>query len=161
RTLELQKLSAQLLHVQDEERRRIARELHDELGQQLAGLKMMLGNTSKKETEQMVDVIIASVRNLSYLLHPPLLDETGLRSALHWYVDGLSKRSQVEISLTLRPQVFPRLSSEMEATIFRIVQEALTNVYKHSGTDSARVEIDKQADVIFLKIRDYGKGVPL
>jgi len=161
RTLELQKLSGRLLQIQDEERRRLARELHDELGQQLVGVKMMLRNAPSKETDEMVEAAIASVRNLSYILHPPLLDETGLRSALHWYVDGLAKRSQIEISLTIKPQDFPRLSNEIEATIFRIVQEALTNVYRHSGTDSARVEIAKQADVIFVRVRDYGKGVPM
>jgi len=163
RTIELQKLSGRLLQVQDEERRRLARELHDELGQQLAGLKMMLKKATSQEAEQMVDTAIASVRNLSYILHPPLLDETGLQSALHWYVDGLAKRSGIEISLLLKPQNFPRLSSEIEATIFRIVQEALTNVYKHSGTEKARVEveIDKYGEMIFIKIRDYGKGFPL
>ena len=161
RTMELQKLSGRLLQIQDEERRRLARELHDELGQQLVGIKMMHRTAPKEETDQAVNAAIASVRSLSYILHPPLLDETGLRSALHWYVDGLTKRSKIPISLTVVPQDFPRLPDEIEATIFRIIQEALTNVYRHSGTDSARVEIDKKADEVFVKVRDYGSGMPL
>jgi PAS domain S-box-containing protein len=161
RTLELQKLSAELLHIQDVERRRLARELHDDLGQQLGALKMMLSNDSGiKEAKQMADTAIASVRNLSYLLHPPLLDETGLQAALHWYIDGLTKRSNIQISLTITPQIFPRLSMDIETTIFRIVQEALNNVYRHSKSENARVEIDKQAEWVVVRVRDYGKGLP-
>jgi PAS domain S-box-containing protein len=160
RTLELQKLSTRVLQIQDEERRRVARELHDDLGQQLAGLKMMLDKTHNEEVSQVLETAISSVRNLSYLLHPPLLDETGLRAALQWFVDGMTKRSNIEIQLTFRPQNFPRLSSDVETTIFRVIQEALTNVYRHANSDSARVEIDKQAEWIFIRVRDYGKGVP-
>jgi PAS domain S-box-containing protein len=161
RTLELQKLSTRLLQIQDEERRRLARELHDELGQQLVGIKLMLKRSPIEETDKMVDATIATVRSMSYILHPPLLDETGLRSALHWLVDGLIKRSKIEISLSIKPEDFPRLENEIEATIFRTVQEALTNVYRHSDTESARVEIEKQGEVVFVRVRDYGKGVPL
>lgn len=161
RTMELQKLSGQLLHIQDEERRRIARELHDDLGQQLSALKMLLQNPKDKdEALQTADKAVASVRNLSYLLHPPLLDETGLRSALYWYVEGLTKRSGIQISMSVKPQIFPRLSKEMEMTIFRIVQEGLTNVYRHANSDSARVEIDKQAEWVLVRIRDHGQGLP-
>jgi PAS domain S-box-containing protein len=160
RTLELQKLSAQLLQIQDEERRRLARELHDDLGQQIAALKMMLGSTANREAAEIAESAAATVRNLSYLLHPPLLDETGLRAALHWYVDGLAKRSNIDISLIVRPQIFPRLTNELETTIFRIVQESLTNVYRHAATESVRVEIDKQPEWIIVRVRDYGKGVP-
>ena len=161
RTLELQKLSGHLLHIQDEERRRIARELHDDLGQQLSGLKMLLHNPKDKdEALQTADKALASVRNLSYLLHPPLLDETGLRSALYWYTEGLTKRSGIQISISVKPQMFPRLSKEMEMTIFRIVQEALTNVYRHADSDSARVEIDKQSEWVVVRVRDHGKGLP-
>jgi PAS domain S-box-containing protein len=104
RTLDLQKLSARLLHVQDEERRRIARELHDDLGQQLAALKMELSKLADAgAANDLTDTAVASVRNLSYLLHPPLLDETGLRAALHWYVDGMVKRSNIQITLTITP----------------------------------------------------------
>jgi PAS domain S-box-containing protein len=161
RTLELQKLSGRLLAVQDEERRRLSRELHDELGQQLSALKMMLPKGSgNEEVCQVVDGAISTVRNLSYLLHPPLLDETGLRSALHWYVDGLAKRSGIQISLSVTPQIFPRLAKEMEMTIFRVVQESLTNVYRHANSENARVEIDKQSSWVVIRVRDYGKGLP-
>jgi signal transduction histidine kinase len=89
-----------------------------------------------------------------------LLDETGLRSALYWYVEGLTKRSGIQISLTIKPQIFPRLAKEIEMTIFRVIQEALTNVYRHAETDSARVEIDKQAEWVMIRVRDHGKGLP-
>lgn len=160
RTLELQKLSARLLHVQDEERRRLARELHDDVGQQLAALKMTL-DRGNEQARSLIDTAIGTVRNLSYLLHPPLLDETGLRAALHWFVDGLAKRSNIQITLTITPQVFPRLDPDIETTIFRVIQESLTNVYRHAGSESARVEIDKQPEWVTIRIRDYGKGIPL
>lgn len=161
RSLELQKLSGQLLHIQDEERRRLARELHDDLGQQLSLLKMSLPKSSGiEQASQLADAAMASVRNLSYLLHPPLLDETGLRSALEWYVQGLIKRSGIEISLTVTPQTFPRLARDIETTIFRVIQESLTNVYRHANSESARVEIHQQGDWVTVRIRDYGKGVP-
>jgi PAS domain S-box-containing protein len=160
RTLELQKLSAKLLHVQDEERRRIARELHDDLGQQLVVMKMELVKIPGSEPlQKMADNAVASVRNLSYLLHPPLLDETGLRAALHWYIDGLVKRSEIQISLNITPHSFPRLPQEIETTIFRVVQESLTNIYRHAKTDSARVDIDKQPEWVVIRVRDYGKGI--
>jgi PAS domain S-box-containing protein len=162
RTLELQRLSAQLLHIQDEERRRIARDLHDELGQQLTGLKMVLDSKKgNEEASHLAETALSMVRNLSYLLHPPLLDEAGLRPALHWYVDGLSKRSNIDISLELNPKMFPRLPKDIEVTVFRVIQECLSNVYRHSGTESARVEIEKQADRVIIRVRDYGKGCPL
>ena len=104
--------------------------------------------------------ILDSVRNLSYLLHPPLLEETGLRAALHWFVEGLSKRSKIDVSLAIRPENFPRLTIEIETAIFRVAQEALKNVYRHSGSANARVEIERLSDTIVLRIRDFGKGVP-
>jgi PAS domain S-box-containing protein len=161
RTLELQNLSARLLVVQDEERRRLARDLHDDLGQQLSALKMMLTKGGgNEEAHQIAETAISTVRNLSYLLHPPLLDETGLRSALYWYVDGMVKRSGIQVSLTITPQIFPRLAKDIEMTIFRVVQESLTNVYRHANSDSARVEIDKQSEWVVIRVRDYGKGLP-
>ncbi|MGB9245171.1 MAG: PAS domain-containing sensor histidine kinase [Candidatus Acidiferrales bacterium] len=160
RTFELQKLSGQLLHIQDEERRRLARELHDDLGQQLSALSMLAKKGGNKEMSEVVDSASASVRSLSYLLHPPLLDETGLRSALDWYIEGLAKRSGIQISFTIKPHIFPRLTREIETTIFRIIQEALTNVYRHAGTESARVEIEKQSEWVTVRVRDYGKGLP-
>jgi len=160
RTLQLQKLSGQVLHVQDEERRRIARELHDDLGQQLSLLRMVLSQNKNEEADQIANSALASVRNLSYLLHPPLLDETGLRAALDWFIDGVTKRSGIQIVLTIRPQDFPRLSGEIETAIFRVIQEALTNVVRHAKTESARVELDKQADLVVVRVRDYGQGLP-
>jgi PAS domain S-box-containing protein len=161
RTLELQKLSAQLLQVQDRERRRLARELHDDLGQQLSALAMTLPTVKgNEEAIRMAEAAISTVRNLSYLLHPPLLDDTGLRAALHWFVEGMVKRSSIEISLTINPPAFPRLAPDIETTIFRVVQESLTNVYRHANSDSARVEIDKQAEWVIVRVRDYGKGPP-
>ncbi len=161
RTLELQKLSGQLLRIQDEERRRLARELHDDLGQQLVSLRMAVdGDLGKEEASQLVQTAIATVRNLSYLLHPPLLDEVGLLAALHWYIDGLVKRSKIQISLTTKPQTLPRLPQDIETTIFRVIQESLTNVYRHSKSESARVEIEKQAECVLVRVRDYGKGLP-
>lgn len=160
RTLELQKLSAQLLHVQDDERRRLARELHDDLGQQLSLIKMSLDRIiGAEEVGRLTDGALATVRNISYLLHPPLLDESGLRAALDWYVEGLRKRSSIEVTLTLTPQDFPRLATDIETTVFRLVQEALTNVYRHANSDSIRVEIDKQPEWLLVRVRDYGKGI--
>jgi PAS domain S-box-containing protein len=159
-TLELQKLSSQLLQSQDDERRRIARELHDDLAQQISALKMDLDAGGLIKFGNAAGEMLTSVRNLSYLLHPPLLEETGLRAALHWFVEGLSKRSKIEVSLAMRPENFPRLPIEIETAIFRVVQEALTNVYRHSESDNARVEIERLSDTIVLRIRDFGKGVP-
>jgi len=121
---------------------------------------MILGTGGSKEASQLAETALNMVRNISYLLHPPLLDEAGLRPALHWYVDGLAKRSNLEIALSLKPQRFPRLSKDLEVTIFRVIQESLTNIYRHSGSESARVEIEKQADRVIVRVRDYGKGVP-
>jgi len=160
RTLELQKLSAEVLHIQDEERRRIARELHDDLGQQLSLLRMVLNQNRNEEADQIAGSALASVRNLSYLLHPPLLDETGLRAALDWFIEGVTKRSGIQIALTTRPQDFPRLSGEIETAIFRVIQEALTNVVRHAEAESARVELDKQPEWVVVRIRDYGQGIP-
>jgi PAS domain S-box-containing protein len=159
-TLELQKLSSQLLQSQDDERRRIARELHDDLAQQISALKMDLDAGGLTKFGNAAGDILTSVRNLSYLLHPPLLEETGLRAALHWFVEGLSKRSEIEVSLAMTPESFPRLPLEIETAIFRVVQEALTNVYRHSRSSNARVEIERLSDTIVLRIRDFGKGVP-
>jgi PAS domain S-box-containing protein len=161
RTLELQKLSADVLQVQDEERRRIARELHDDLGQQLSLLKMVLSRGQNEEANEIASAALASVRNLSYLLHPPLLDEAGLRAALEWFVEGVRKRSGVEIALIVRPQTFPRLSGDIETAIFRVVQEALTNVVRHAQSLSARVEIDHQSEAVVVRVRDHGKGLPV
>src|SRR5215470_16564241 len=161
RTLELQKLSAEVMHVQDEERRRIARELHDDLGQQLSLLKMLLSRgTNHEELDEIASSALSTVRNLSYLLHPPLLDETGLRAALDWFIEGLAKRSGIKIILQIRPDIFPRLAADVETAIFRVIQEALINVVRHAKTESARVELEKQSESVFVRVRDYGQGLP-
>jgi PAS domain S-box-containing protein len=160
RTIELQKLSSQLLQIEDKERRRLARELHDDLGQQLSAVAMSL--PSVKGTEsclKMVETAIASVRNISYLLHPPLLDETGLRATLHWFVEGFIKRSSINVTLSTTPADFPRLAPEIEAAIFRVVQESLTNVYRHAGSKKACVHLESQSGWVLVSIRDYGKGI--
>lgn len=159
RTMELQNLSGRVLNIQDEERRRLARDLHDDIGQQLTGIKMMMDRIQNHEASQAAEQALTTVRNLSYLLHPPLLDETGLRSALHWFIEGMSKRSKIDISLSVMPVNFPRFTSEIETAIFRVIQESLTNVFRHAQSDTAKVEIEKQSEWITVRIRDYGKGV--
>jgi PAS domain S-box-containing protein len=170
RTAALRRLSVRLLTMQDDERRRIARELHDGLGQDLAAAKMMMDGIRGTKTVQAnqkaameasdtIDRAIRQVRSLSHLLHPPLLDEVGLLSALHWYLDGLSKRSGIKTSLDVQPPQFPRLTAELETAIFRIVQEALTNVYRHSGAQKAWVTLEQAENHVRVKIRDDGKGI--
>jgi PAS domain S-box-containing protein len=162
RTLELQKLSGELLHVQDEERRRISRSLHDELGQELAALKIELDMQDKDNLApaiEMTERALSKVRNLSYLLHPPLLDESGLLPALHWYFDGLIKRSELRIAFDYKPATFPRLPRDLETAVFRIIQEALTNVYRHSGSEDARIDVSQDGDRVNIRVRDFGKGI--
>lgn len=170
RTAALRRLSVRLLTMQDDERRRIARELHDGLGQDLAAAKMMMdgirgtktlqaNQKAAMEASDTIDRAIQQVRSLSHLLHPPLLDEVGLLSALHWYLDGLSKRSGIKTSLDVQPPQFPRLTAELETAIFRIVQEALTNVYRHSGAQKAWVTLEQAGNHVLVKIRDDGKGI--
>jgi PAS domain S-box-containing protein len=170
RTLELQKLSAELLHVQDEERRRMARTLHDELGQELVALKLELDtlrssgenghNRNLLQATELASSALQKVRNMSYLLHPPLLDESGLLPALHWYFEGLQSRGQLRITFEYKPLVFPRLSREVETAIFRIIQESLTNVYRHAESEDARIELIQDSDSVTVRIRDFGKGIP-
>jgi PAS domain S-box-containing protein len=165
RNLALQRLSGQLVHIQDEERRRIARELHDDLGQVLVALKMNLDISpqfeSRAEAILLAESALAKVRNLSYVLHPPLLDESGLMAALQLYVEGFRKRGALSISLDCKPIPFPRLSRDIETSIFRVVQEAITNVHRHSRSPDARVEIHQHTDRIFVRVRDFGVGMPL
>jgi len=168
---ELGRLSFSLMTTQDEERRRIARELHDGLGQDLTVAKIMLqgifrgGNSTESNDQAIADVFrlmdgsLQQIRNVSYLLHPPLLDEIGLRSALGWYLDGLSKRGDIEITMELDPLEFPRLAPELETTLFRIIQEALTNVFRHSKASKASVTLEKRESEIAATIRDDGLGV--
>jgi PAS domain S-box-containing protein len=165
RTLELQRLSGELVRVQDVERRRIARELHDDLGQDLVALKMALESApafnAREDVINITDAALLKVRNLSYLLHPPLLDESGLLPALHLFVEGLRKRSSLRITLDCQPIPFPRLSVDLEMCIFRVVQEALINVQRHSGSPDARIEIHQRTDRVLIRIRDFGIGMPI
>jgi signal transduction histidine kinase len=167
---ELRTLSSNLIATQDDERRRIARELHDSLGQELSAAKMMTDKIvmmnrspeSKKEAieiSNLIDHSIQQVRSISYLLHPPLLDEIGLQSALQFYLEGFTKRSGIEITLETKPSSFPRLTSEMETAIFRIVQEAVTNVFRHSGAREAWVTLVKSETQVVGTVRDNGKGM--
>jgi signal transduction histidine kinase len=167
----LRRLSGRLMQTQDEERRRIARELHDSLGQYLAAAKMTVDRlhatlpcdpASKEalgDAAKQIDTALVETRTLSYLLHPPLLDEIGLTSALSWYVEGFGKRSGITVSLDVAPG-FGRLESEAETTLFRIVQECLTNVHRHSGSSHAKVRLARQAGEVELEVRDQGKGMP-
>jgi signal transduction histidine kinase len=113
-----------------------------------------------KEAIAIIDQAIQQVRSISHLLHPPLLDEVGLHSALQWHLEGFSKRSGIETSLDLVPIEFPRLAPEIERAIFRIVQEALTNVFRHSGARRAWVRLNNDGDEIRATVRDNGKGIP-
>jgi signal transduction histidine kinase len=168
---ELRRLSTSLITTQDEERRRIARELHDELGQDLTAVKMMLqsllrdGSSNEArdnviaDVTEVIDGALQQVRHMSYLLHPPLLDEIGLRSALGWYLDGLSKRGGIETTMSLQPPDFPRLAHDLETAIFRVIQEALTNVVRHSQARKAWITLVKNESEIIATVRDDGVGV--
>jgi signal transduction histidine kinase len=167
---ELRVLSGRLLSLQDDERRRFARELHDGLGQDLVAVKMIvdaIGDPHLFETReqaaaqasQLVDRALKQVRSISHLLHPPLLDEGGLQSALRCYVDGLAQRSEIQTSLQLRPPDFPRLPPELETTVFRIIQEALTNIFRHSEARNAFVSVAMERNRVIISVRDDGKGV--
>ena len=165
---ELRQLSTRMIVAQDEERRRIARELHDSLGQDLSAAKMILemSNTQVPVADsviqdacRIIDHAIQQVRSISYLLHPPMLDEVGLQSALQWYLDGLAKRSGIAISLDFRPQEFPRLGSEVETAVFRIVQEALMNIFRHSGARCAWVSVVSENERVMSTVRDDGAGM--
>jgi PAS domain S-box-containing protein len=170
RTDELRRLSIRLMTMQDEERRRLARDLHDGLGQELAVAKIVLDKMILQgpaeppqeawtQASSIIDRAIQQVRTMSHLLHPPLLDEVGLLSALSWYVDGLTKRSGIETSLDVRPAEFPRLASEVETAVFRIVQEALTNVFRHSEASKVWITLTQKDGLIVVSVRDDGKGI--
>jgi len=168
----LRNLSARLLQLQDEERRRIARELHDSTGQSLAALVIHLSAVSAKITdvdpaagEMLREAILLSqkasdeTRTLSYLLYPPTLDYAGLRSALEWYVEGFTQRSKVKVELNVFLST-NRLPEIVERTLFRIVQESLTNIFRHSGSETASVQIEVRSGIVRLEVADSGKGIP-
>ena len=165
-------ISYRLMQVQDDERRRIARELHDSAGQILVALGLNLAAIGLHARQILPQVVIVAedgqrlvqqlsqeIRTMSYLLHPPLLSETGLPETLRWYVQGLKDRSGLDISLNI-PEGFGRLSPEMELVIFRLVQECLTNVHRHSGSKSAAIRIAREAGRVSLEVQDDGKGIP-
>ncbi|MGB8832567.1 MAG: PAS domain S-box protein [Candidatus Sulfotelmatobacter sp.] len=169
----VRELSIRLLRTQDDERRRIARDLHDSAGQILVALQMHLAPLQAEahkldpesrngvaESLNLVDQLSRELRTLSYLLHPPLLDEAGLPSALAWYVEGFSQRSKIEVQLDVSPEL-GRLPGDLEMTIFRIVQESLTNIHRHSGSDRARIALLRDAGEICLQIQDNGCGMPI
>lgn len=167
----LRELSARLMQLQDDERRRIARELHDSVGQMLAALGMNISLvrndverlsgiiSALNDSENIVREMSSEVRTISHLLHPPLLDEAGLCSALRWYVDGFAQRSGIKVDLDL-PEDFGRLPSEMETAIFRVVQESLTNIHRHSGSAVAKIQLQHRADQVVVEVADKGKGIP-
>ena len=164
-------LSRRLLHVQDEERRRLARELHDSTAQSIAAMCMNLGVLSESanlldqhaqkaltECLEIGEQCIRELRTFSYLLHPPVLDDMGLSSALKWYVEGFVHRSRIEVALDISPDL-GRLSRELELTLFRVVQESLTNIHRHSGSRSAVIRIARHPNEVLLQVRDYGCGI--
>ena len=167
----LRELSAQLLNLQDEERRRIARELHDNAGQALAALAINLGavgndlsrlvNTihTVKDSASIVQQMSDDIRTMSYLLHPPLLDEMGLVSALEWYVQGFAQRSKIAVEFDCA-QKFGRFPRDVEIAAFRVVQECLTNIHRHSGSATAAVQIALSDGHLQLEVSDRGKGIP-
>ena len=166
----LRELTGRLMQSQDDERRRIARELHDSVGQTLAALSM---NLSKVETDierlnqtaktiadssALVREMNKEVRTMSYLLHPPVLDEAGLASALRWYVDGFTQRSGIQVDLEIAED-FGRVQPEVETAVFRTVQECLTNVHRHSGSKTAKVRMLHSAGELCLQVKDDGTGI--
>ena len=162
----LRNLSVRLMNLQDEERRKFSRELHDSLGQNLAALKMLLpsgdgnqpGNRNLAECMDIVDKSISEIRTISHLLHPPLLDEAGLAVAIKWYVDGFAQRSKIHVETDI-PDDLGRLPSAVELTLFRILQEGLTNIHRHSGASKAEVTLARSPGGLVLRIRDHGVGI--
>ena len=169
----LRRLSLHLLRTQDEERRRIGRDLHDSLGQTLSVLKMKLdslaGSVATNKAASLTQNIAAcanltedcikEVRTIAYLLYPPMLEEMGLKSAISWYVDGFSKRSGIRTTFDI-PEEFGRLPRHVETAIFRVLQESLTNVHRHSGSEVARVRLFNRGGTTILEVIDEGKGLP-
>ena len=165
-------LSRQLLQTQDNERRHFARELHDSAGQTLTVLSMALSQLQQRAaaldpelasqveaSEQLVQQLHREIRTTSYLLHPPLLDESGLASALAWYTQGLAERTPLKINLDI-PHDLERIPKQMELGVFRVVQECLTNIHRHSGATDALIRISRSNGTLSLEVADNGKGIP-
>ena len=169
---QLRQLSHRLMQIQDDERRHIARELHDSAGQILAALGMNLAiilqrakqsapqlAKAAEEGQELLQELTQEIRTTSYLLHPPMLDESGLAEALRWYIKGLQERSGLNVTLSV-PEGFGRLPDETELVIFRIVQECLTNVHRHSESKSAAIRIIRDNHSVSVQVQDQGKGIP-
>jgi len=165
-------LSARILELQDVERRKLARELHDSIGQFLAGMKINLSQLQRRDQDagiqsspllteaiELADRAIVEIRTISHLLHPPLLDELGFYSATRWYTEGFAKRSGIPVDLQLEA-IAERLPRETELALFRVLQEALTNVYRHAKASSIRVSVSGRSDRVIMTISDNGKGMP-
>jgi signal transduction histidine kinase len=164
----LRELSLNVLRIQDEERRRVARDLHDTVGQTLTALKLTLSaledavvqfpQTSDffADLNRLADQALQEIRSTSYLLHPPLLDEAGFAAAA-WYIDGFNKRSPIQVKLQLPEGI--RLPGSVEIVLFRVLQESLTNITKHAGSATVDVFLQLDKNVISLSVRDYGKGI--
>jgi PAS domain S-box-containing protein len=172
KALKAAELSDRLLQVQDQERRRIARELHDGLGQLLAAVKMNISQILREkdklsvktaccveENSQLIEQGLKEIRTLSYLLHPPLLDELGLPSALRSYIDGFAQRSKISVALQLSSDLGD-LPKDQELCLFRVAQECLTNIHRHSGSATASVRLSRSSSHIELEIKDHGQGLP-
>ncbi len=172
RTAQLQQLSVKLMNLQDDERRRLARELHDSTGQYLAGIQMNLSvllrpgaglsaayKARVSDSITLLENCSTEIRTLSYLLHPPLLDELGLRSAILMYVEGFSQRSGIRVELGI-PDVMERLSREMETALFRVIQQSLANVHRHSGSLVACLRITFGQEFVNIEVEDEGCGIP-
>jgi signal transduction histidine kinase len=168
----LRELSARLMHSQDEERRRIARELHDSVGQYLGGLSMIVGGLRRtggnlpqsvierlQQAEEAIRSCTSEVRTISHLLHPPLLEELGLASAVRWYVQGFAERSGIQVQMEI-PENLRRVGDDVELALFRVLQESLTNVHRHSGSKVAVVRIGFDSQQVWLEVLDQGKGIP-
>jgi PAS domain S-box-containing protein len=171
-TESLRDLSARLLRMRDDEQRRLARELHDSVGQLLAAIGMNIAMIAAEadrltpatakcvsENAELVNEASREIRTISHLLHPPLLDEAGLASALRWYTEGFAKRSRIEVNLEI-PDELGRLRTEAEIALFRVVQECLTNIHRHSESPTATIRIKAQGDQVMLEVQDRGKGIP-
>jgi PAS domain S-box-containing protein len=168
-TEQLRELSRHLQQTQDDERRRIARDLHDSAGQIVTALGMHLASIIQRavkpeirkvaqESHEMVQLLSKEIRTVSYLLHPPMLDETGLSEAVRWYMKGVSERSGLKIELDI-PKDFGRLPEDLEVAIFRIVQECLTNIHRHSGSKTATIRLSRNSESVSLQIEDEGSGI--
>ena len=167
-----EEFSVALRRIQDEERRNIARELHDSVGQSLAAISMNLGSVlaerdkltdkyarAAEDSARLVNSITKEIRTITYLLHPPLLELAGLAAALKWYVDGFSERSKIRVDVEIPPDL-PALSSEADLAVYRVVQECLTNVHRHSGADWCSLKMTYRDGRMYIEVRDSGRGIP-